>query len=295
MARDYDPANTESTAQQTVIGFFRNASDARQAIEALHSHNFDPGQIGAAFREAEIPESSPETGASPAGDIESWFSRLRHTYRGKVTEPARAEWSPDEFESSLARLQIAPERARRLVQDLAPGSAIVTVHAGSRRREAESLLEQNGALIGHEQNPQGAAPPAPTPEAPAASTRFAPPQPSKPGHIQLFGEVLRVHKDRISSGDVRVRKESQTQMETVQVPVTREHLVIEHTDDKGRADGENAIRVPLSEERVRVDKDTVLREEYKVGKRDITQNESITGAVRKERLLIDEAGEGKRE
>jgi uncharacterized protein (TIGR02271 family) len=78
-------------------------------------------------------------------------------------------------------------------------------------------------------------------------------------------------------------------METVQVPVTREHLVVEHSDARGSVDAEHTIRVPLSEERVHVDKDTVLREEYKVGKREIMQNESVTGTVRRERLLIDDA------
>jgi uncharacterized protein (TIGR02271 family) len=98
-----------------------------------------------------------------------------------------------------------------------------------------------------------------------------------------------VRKEKVSNGDVQVRKESVTQMETVQVPVTREHLVVEHTDGSGRTDAEHAIRVPLSEERVHIDKDTVLREEYKVGKREVMQNESVTDTVRRERLLIDEA------
>jgi uncharacterized protein (TIGR02271 family) len=89
---------------------------------------------------------------------------------------------------------------------------------------------------------------------------------------------------------VHVRKESVTHMETVQVPVTREHLVVEHSDESGCEVGEHAIRVPLSEERVHIDKDTVLREEYKVGKREITENESVTDTVRRERLLIDDAG-----
>ena len=101
---------------------------------------------------------------------------------------------------------------------------------------------------------------------------------------------MRVRKEKVSSGEVHVRKESVTHMETVQVPVTREHLVVEHSDESGRADAENAIRVPLSEERVHIDKDTVLREEYKVGKREVTQNESVSDSVRRERLLIDDAG-----
>ena len=107
---------------------------------------------------------------------------------------------------------------------------------------------------------------------------FHRPTEADPGHIQLFGEVLRVRKEKVASGEVHVRKESVTHMETVQVPVTREHLVVEHSDENGRTAPEDSIRVPLSEERVHIDKDTVLREEYKVGKREVTQNESSATA-----------------
>jgi uncharacterized protein (TIGR02271 family) len=106
---------------------------------------------------------------------------------------------------------------------------------------------------------------------------------------------LRIRKEKVSSGDVQVRKESVTRIETVQVPVTREELVVERPDGTGRQDTEDAIRIPLSEERLHIDKDTVLREEYKVGKREITQNESVTDSVRRERLLIDEASVNKSE
>lgn len=274
MTRNDDSVKTKPTSQQIVVGCFHRAGDARRAIEALHSHSFAPDQIGAAFREAELAQRSAEIAGSSEHDSATWFRQLRHTYdHGRETDEAPAKRPAGEFESSLSRLRIPPERARRLAQDLAPCEAIVTVNAGSRSHEAESLLEQNGAVIEHEQNLQ-----------PAAA-------PEIPDHIQLFEEELHVHKDKVSSGDVRVRKEFLTQMETVQVPVTREHLVVEHTDDTGRVDPKDAIRVPLNEERVRVDKDTVLRGEYKVGKREITQNESISGEVRKERLLIDEDGE----
>ena len=45
--------------------------------------------------------------------------------------------------------------------------------------------------------------------------------------IQLFGEVLRVHKERISRGEVRLHKDVVTDRQTVEVPVTREELVLE--------------------------------------------------------------------
>ena len=123
----------------------------------------------------------------------------------------------------------------------------------------------------------------------ADSAPFVSPQPTQPDHIQLFGEVLRVRKEKVSSGEVHVRKEVTTRMETVQVPVTREHLVVDHSDGSGSPSGEGVIRIPLSEERVHIDKDTVLREEYRVGKQDVTHTEPITDTVRRERLLIEDA------
>jgi uncharacterized protein (TIGR02271 family) len=169
------------------------------------------------------------------------------------------------------------------------GGSIVTVKAGPRIEEARILLEERGARIVHARNPE--APAATATAAPVVSSApFTVPQQADSDHIQLFGEVLRVRKEKVGAGEVHVRKETIPHMETVQVPVTREHLVVEHSDENGRADAENAIRVPLSEERLHIDKDTVLREEYKVGKREVTQNESVSDSVRRERLLIDDAG-----
>jgi uncharacterized protein (TIGR02271 family) len=118
------------------------------------------------------------------------------------------------------------------------------------------------------------------------STPYAPPPPAEPGNIQLYGEVLRVHKEKVSAGEVAVRKESVTRTETVQVPVTEEHLVIERNAGESGGTGET-LRIPLSEERVHINKDTVLKEEYRAGKREVTRDETFTGNVRHERLLVD--------
>jgi uncharacterized protein (TIGR02271 family) len=259
---DHDPV---------VIGFFPNASDARRALLELREHQFPADEVAAAFR---------EPGTSGV-DNQRWFGRLRQLYRGEGTSE-----KPSQFDAMLGRLDLSPQDAIVLEGDLTRGGAIVTVNAGARNPEARALLEQRGARIVDAQSPQMTATP---PATVVASTPFAAPQPAEPGHIQLFGEVLRVRKEKVSSGDVQVRKESVTHVETVQVPVTQEHLVVEHTGQIGRVDGENSIRVPLSEERLHIEKDTVLREEYKVGKREVTENESITDSVRRERLLIDDA------
>jgi uncharacterized protein (TIGR02271 family) len=191
----------------------------------------------------------------------------------------------------LSKLELSSEDVLVLRRDLDHGGAIITVNAGARNPEARVLLEQYGARIVHGHSPMRLAATDPAPGPVVTSTPFTAPKEAEPGHVQLFGEVLRVRKEKVASGEVHVRKESVTHMETVQVPVTREHLVVEHSGENGRTDSENSIRVPLSEERVHIDKDTVLREEYKVGKREVTQNESISDRVRRERLLIDDASD----
>jgi uncharacterized protein (TIGR02271 family) len=290
--------------EPVVIGLFPYASDARRALHSLHEHHFTADQIIAAFRAPSDAEATAEGAAAPVRGSGKWFGQLREIYRGDdggVNREEAAQTGPKAsttgFEAMLAQIDLSPQDAAILDHDLDRGAAIVTVKAGGRNQEARALLEERGARIVHGRHdrelPTALEPTAANLEPTAAnivhSTPFNSPAPAAPDHIQLFGEVLRVRKEKVSSGDVQVRKEAVTHMETVQVPVTREHLVVEHTDARGRVDAENAIRVPLSEERVHIDKDTVLREEYKVGTREVTQNESVTDTVRRERLLIDEA------
>jgi len=285
--------------ERVVIGLFPYASGARRAVHALHAHNFTSDQIIAAFRAQAGLEVEGGGAPVPIRGNSKWFGQLREIYRDDagVNRGGFAEVGPEAttagFEVMLGEIDLSPQDALILEHDLERGAAIVTVRAGARNQEARALLEQRGARIvqgRRDRKPQTAIEPTePKAATIVHSTPFNSPAESAPDHIQLFGEVLRVRKEKVSNGDVQVRKESVTQMETVQVPVTREHLVVEHTDGSGRTDAEHAIRVPLSEERVHIDKDTVLREEYKVGKREVLQNESVSDTVRRERLLIDEA------
>ncbi len=281
-------------AEQTVvIGLFPYASDARRALHVLHEHHFGSDQVTAAFREAGSPRRDSGEGAS-----NRWFGQLRQLYRGDERGPDSVPNVPTRFETMLEQIDLHREDAAILDTDLGRGAAIVTVR-GPRTHEAQALLQAAGARIVHgrdrysrewERADRDSHDRESREQASQIvhSTPFNPPRPVEPGHIQLFGEVLRVHKEKVSSGDVRVRKESTTHMETVQVPVTREHLVVDHPDG-GENDGKEALRIPLSEERVHVHKETVLREEYKVGKREVSQNETVTDTVRRDRLLIDDA------
>lgn len=116
-----------------------------------------------------------------------------------------------------------------------------------------------------------------------------------PRRIQLYGEVLRVHRDRIQRGEVRVRKEIVTENQTVQVPVTREELVVERAPVTGeqpapgaRIGEQSEVRIPLSEDSVSVEREPVVREQVEVGKREVTNLEQREEPVRREELVVDD-------
>jgi uncharacterized protein (TIGR02271 family) len=207
--------------------------------------------------------------------------------------------------------------------------AVITVNASDRPNVAEFILRDNGADLGEnasdlsdfggptveytEQQPD----PQPThiePPAKAQSAATAQPvvesddqylcrrdtnvgnEPSRTiteigdmQNIQLLGEVLRVHKEKINRGEVTVRKDVVTETKTIQVPVKREELVIEQRPAAGdtQAPGQQ-IRIPLSEETASVGKRTVVREEVAVGRKPVQEIQDMTGEVKHEELVVDD-------
>jgi uncharacterized protein (TIGR02271 family) len=111
--------------------------------------------------------------------------------------------------------------------------------------------------------------------------------------VQLFGEVLRVHKDRVKRGEVRLRKDVVSEDQNIEVPVTREELVLERVDvantpaPSANIGQGQEVRVPLTEERVRLEKQPVVREEIAVGKREVSDVARVGERVRHEELRVD--------
>jgi len=100
----------------------------------------------------------------------------------------------------------------------------------------------------------------------------------------------------VETGEVRVRKEVVTDQQTLQVPVTREEVVIERRPASGAAStsdirpGEE-VRIPVREEKVHVEKETVTTGEVSVGKRTVTDTEQVSGTVRHERVKVEKEGD----
>jgi len=114
--------------------------------------------------------------------------------------------------------------------------------------------------------------------------------------MQLKEEELHVSKRKVPAGEVEVRKEVVTEQRQITVPVQREEVVIERRPASGATGGQiraEEIRIPVSEEKVDVRKETVVKEEVSVGKRKVTGSETVGGTVRKEEVKVESTGDAR--
>src|SRR5262249_47255902 len=149
----------------------------------------------------------------------------------------------------------------------------VTVKAETRYNEADTILRRNNAYDINTRD-VSRSPAAVTPTgrtADSGGTHYVGETGQK---VQLHEEQLRVQKQPTQAGEVRVHKEVHTEHQTVDVPVRREEVVIERRPASGRASASDfqpgeEIRIPVKEEQVKVEKETVLKEEVNIGKRQV--------------------------
>jgi uncharacterized protein (TIGR02271 family) len=260
----------ETSSRRVVAGYFRNPEDGERAIEQLSRAGFDKHNIGVALRE----DKSRTTGTS------SWGARLK----GLFSPDERQEFQSEDAIETLRVMGIPDDRTRLYRDALRSGGVLVTVKddGAGRLSEAESILQRAGAEF--------------SPASQKVRTG-APAAPETEQVVQLYGEVLRVHKERVQRGEIRIRKEVVPEQQTVQVPVTREEVYIERRPGEAREAtgaqiGDNKeIRVPVSEEQVHVEKRPVVREEVAVGKRAVQENRNVSDTVRHEELQVEQEGD----
>ncbi|MDN4525958.1 YsnF/AvaK domain-containing protein [Fictibacillus fluitans] len=116
--------------------------------------------------------------------------------------------------------------------------------------------------------------------------------------MKLREEQLEIDKRREQTGEVNVNKNVVEEHQSVDVPVEHEEVYVERrpVNDVDRTDagtiGDNdEIRVPLTEERLEVNKKPVVSEEIVVGKKKVTENQHIDETTRREEADIDRDGE----
>ena len=105
-------------------------------------------------------------------------------------------------------------------------------------------------------------------------------------------EELSVGTRQREAGEVRVKKSVETEKVQTSVPKRREEVSVERVPvSEGTTSaelGEDEISVPIVEEEVVVEKKPGVKEELRVKKETVTDEETVTADVRKERVDIDE-------
>ena len=116
--------------------------------------------------------------------------------------------------------------------------------------------------------------------------------------VQRSEEELRASVRRREAGQVNVKKSVRTEREVVRVPKRREEVVIERVPVEGEARessgateaniGEDEVVVQVFEEEVVVTKRVVLKEEIRLRKRIVQDEETVEVDLRKEEVEIDD-------
>jgi uncharacterized protein (TIGR02271 family) len=301
--------NQSTTTGGTVVGLFRNQADAERAIQLLKDRGFSENQIGVAIkdrsRQQELIEDTgtqtaegAATGAVSGGVVGGVIGLLAGV--GALAIPgvgpiiaggtlastlagAGIGAAAGGLLGALVGMGIPEEDARHFDQGFRSGGTLVTVSAGSREEEARECLHEAGADLGSLGRGLRS----------AAGSRT---QSEDTQSVQLREEELRAEKQRVQAGEVRIRKDVVQEERTLQVPVTREEVVVERRPAQGqpasgRIEEGEEIRVPLMEEEVRVEKTPVVREELSVKKRQVEDTAEVSDTVRREEARVERTGD----
>jgi stress response protein YsnF len=205
-----------NTSVNRVIAFFKNKEDAYRAIDELRGQGFTSSDIGV------IEGSRDVVGAQGgrSGD-ESMWQKIKDFFTGESHNDSDYGYDYDE---SVSAMNWDRNRANYYYQGVNAGGALVSV-SGTRAQEARRILQNAGGDL-RETGFEGFSSGWNT----NMNTDTTPER-----RIQLRGEILRTYKERVQRGEVRLRKDVITENQSVQVPVTREELVVERGPASGEA------------------------------------------------------------
>lgn len=111
------------------------------------------------------------------------------------------------------------------------------------------------------------------------------------GTLERREEKLRVQKEPVQTGEVRIEKNVVEQEQSVDVPLEREEVHIDRRAVDRPASGEaftdEEVSIPVTEERAQVTKEARVVEELDVEKEVHQDTERVTDTVKREEFRID--------
>jgi uncharacterized protein (TIGR02271 family) len=323
--------NKETTGR-TVVGLFHNQADAERAIQRLKQEGFSEDQIGVALKDRKRQDELIEgtgtqaaegaaTGALGGGVLGGVIGLLAGV--GALAIPgvgpiiaggtlastlagAGIGAAAGGLIGALAGMGIPEEDARHFDAGFQAGGTLVTVDAGNRVEEARDCLLESGADLGSIGRGTATSGATSTDSMAGDRSSMAAGRSNMDDSttLELREEELRTEKEQVKAGEVRLRKEVVTEERTVEVPVTREEVVVERRpaargqEARGDIGESEEIRIPVMEEEVRVEKTPVVKEEVSLKKRQVHDTERVSDTVRREEARIEDssvAGRGNKD
>jgi uncharacterized protein (TIGR02271 family) len=281
--RDINPG----ARQNQLVAFFNNQSDALSAISELKEAGFTSDQIGFAVGNRETMAGKGAAPSQAVGEddrgmwdkIKDFFSGEHESYRG---------YNQD-YESTFSHFSASPDQARYYSAGIAAGGALVTVNAPpDRLPSAQAIIMDNDGDLRSSGFNQA-----------EDTSRSASAGNQAEQRLELRGELLRAVKQRVQTGEIRLRKDVITENQTINVPVTREDVIVERVpaNQAGSRPGTagpigegEEIRIPVSEERVTVTKEPVVTGEVRVQKRAVEDTRQVSDTVRREEVRVENEG-----
>jgi uncharacterized protein (TIGR02271 family) len=296
----------------TAIAIFDDRAQAQRAIEQLKRAGFTDKEIGVTARdgtdmdggrplETDKGETHAKQGAVAgvtagagvgalwglgilAGVLPAIGPAIAGGTLAAILSSAAAGAATAGVAGALIGLGIPEEEAKYYEGEFRAGRVVITVQAGGRMTEAQSILQQCGGYdmrSGRDRPTTGLR----TDTADSQGRRT----------LEAREEELQVRKQPVQTGEAEVYKEVRTEQRSIDVPVKKEELVIErHSVGRHAASGpvgENErVRVPLSEEQVEVQKTPVATERVTVGKRAVEEEQTVDATIRKENIKVDKRG-----
>jgi uncharacterized protein (TIGR02271 family) len=115
--------------------------------------------------------------------------------------------------------------------------------------------------------------------------------------IPVREEELAARKTVEPAGEVEVRKNVTEEQKTMEIPRVREDVTVERQRVERPSEGPvgegETIRVPITEERIEIEKRPVVKEELVIKKQPEVAQERVTETVKKEQAEVERRGEAK--
>jgi len=301
-----------ATKNPAVVGVFRTKQQAQKAIEELRQAGFKANQIGVVARDKKLAkelkaseETYAEEGAAAGaatglavgglwglGIAAGLLTPIGPVIAGGTLAGILASAATGAAVAGLAGFLIGlgvPEEDTRFYEkEVKAGRILVTVKAGAKAAEAREILQRNEGYDFQSTQASTAA----AGGARKTATRDA----GGADRVEVREEEVNVRKRPVQKGEVKIRKDVVTEHRTLDVPVTREEVVVERKRvsggraSAGRIDAEEEIRIPVREEEVHVEKRPVVKEEVSVGKRRVQDSKRVDTTVRKEKARVESEG-----